>query len=72
MAADDVTDELVEATLSIVDGWYSGERIDWADVLDRLERCTLDDGRGVDMGVDTNSPAIRRLKSRVRAELRNG
>jgi hypothetical protein len=71
-AAEDVTEELVSITLEIVDGWYQDTRIDWEDVLDRLEKATLEDGRGIDMGSDLGSPAIKRLKSQVRKALREG
>ncbi|MDN3259609.1 hypothetical protein QWJ26_07225 [Streptomyces sp. CSDS2] len=68
--AADITDEIVEMTVSVVDGWYQGSRIDWTDVLERVERYTLEDGRGIDFGTDWTSPAITHLKRRVRAELR--
>ncbi|MFD4538358.1 hypothetical protein [Streptomyces bauhiniae] len=70
--AADITDEIVEMTVSVVDGWYQGNRIDWTDVLERVERYKLEDGRGIDFGTDWTSPAINRLKSRVRAVLRAG
>jgi hypothetical protein len=66
-AAEDVTDELVQLTVDIVDGWYNEGRIDWEDVWDRLEKRTLDDGRGIDLGGDLGSPALTALKRRVRA-----
>lgn len=66
VTAEDVTDELVQQTVDIVDGWYPEGRIDWGDVFDRLERRTLDDGRGIDLGTDLGSPALTALKRRVR------
>jgi hypothetical protein len=66
-AAEDVTEDLVERTVDIVDGWYSEGRIDWENVWDRLEKQTLDDGRGIDLGDDLGSPALTALKRRVRA-----
>ncbi|MFE6000232.1 hypothetical protein ACFQ6C_25785 [Streptomyces sp. NPDC056454] len=70
--ADDVTDELVQITVDIVDGWYPEGRIDWEDVYDRIERGGgLDDGRRIDMGTDLASPALTALKRRVRAARRD-
>lgn len=69
--AEDVTDELVQQTVDIVDGWYNEGRIDWEDVWDRLEKRTLDDGRGIDLGEDLGSPALTTLKLRVRAARRD-
>jgi hypothetical protein len=65
--AEDVTDDLVQRAVDIVDGWYDEGRIDWENVYDRLEKQTLDDGRGIDLGEDLGSPALVALKRRVRA-----
>lgn len=71
-AADDVTPELVDMTVSIVDGWYADGRIDWEDVYDRLERgAGLADGRRIDLGEDLASPALKTLQRRVRAARRD-
>lgn len=67
VTAADVTEELVEMTMSVVDGWYPSGRIGWHDVLYRVERYRLDDGRGIDLGEDMGSAAIRELQRRVRA-----
>lgn len=64
--ADDVTEELVQQAVDVVDGWYAERRIDWEDVYDRLEKHTLEDGRGIDLGGDLGSPALVALKRRVR------
>lgn len=69
--AADITDELVQQAADIVDGWYPDGRIDWEDIYDRLERRTLDDGRGIDLGTDLGSPALTALKRRVRAARRD-
>lgn len=68
--AEDVTGELVQAAVDIVDGWYPEGRVDWEDVFDRLEGRTLEDGRGIDLGEDLGSPALVTLKRRVRAARR--
>lgn len=65
--AEDVTEELVNQAVDIVDGWCAEVRIDWENVYDRLERRILDDGRGIDLGEDLGSPALETLKRRVRA-----
>jgi hypothetical protein len=65
--AEDVTDEVLELVKGIVEGWYDEGRIDWEDVFERLEyKRTLDDGRGIDLGEDLNSPAIKKIKSEIR------
>lgn len=70
--AEDVTEELVNMTMDIVDGFYGEQRIDWEDVLDRLERQQLADGRGIDFGDQMVSPAIGRLQREVRKLRRLG
>jgi hypothetical protein len=64
--AEDVTDEVLEIVRGIVEGWYDEGRIDWEDVWDRMEKSVLDDGRGIDMGGDLGTPAIRKIKSEIR------
>lgn len=70
-AAADITDEIADAAYEIADGWYQGTRIDWEDLLERLDRQTLADGRAIDMGDSLTSPAITELKKRVRAMRRS-
>lgn len=65
--ADDVTPEIIEIVQGIVEGWYDEGRIDWENVWDRVEKIPLDDGRGIDMGEDLDSPAIRKIKKEIRA-----
>jgi hypothetical protein len=64
--AEDVTDEALEMVQGIVEGWYNEGRIDWEDVWDRMDKKVLDDGRGIDMGSDLGSPAIRKIKREIR------
>jgi hypothetical protein len=64
--ADDVTDEVLEQVKGIVEGWCDDGPIDWEDVWDRMEKRVLDDGRGIDMGEDLSSPAIRKIKREIR------
>lgn len=64
--AADVTDEVLEEAWSIVSGWYGEGHIDWQDVWDRLERRTLNDGRGIDLGEDSNSPAMQKIQREIR------
>jgi hypothetical protein len=63
---EDVTEELLEIVQGIVEGWYDEGRIDWEDVWDRMDKSVLDDGRGIDMGEDLGSPAIKKIKSEIR------
>lgn len=64
---EDVTDEVLEIVKGIIEGWYDEGRTDWENVWDRVEKVPLDDGRGIDMGEDLDSPAIRRIKKEIRA-----
>ncbi|MFE4681615.1 hypothetical protein ACFRNJ_12355 [Streptomyces sp. NPDC056721] len=66
LTAEDVTDEVLEMVQGIVEGWYDEGRIDWEDVWDRMDKRVLDDGRGIDMGSDLGSPAIRKMKREIR------
>lgn len=69
----DVDDEIVEAALSIVDGFYATRpAIDWEDVLDRMEMRRDARGRQYDLGGDADSPAIRKIKREVRRIRREG
>jgi DNA-binding PadR family transcriptional regulator len=63
---DDVTEEVLEVVQGIVSGWYDEGRIDWEDVWDRMERTRLADDRGIDMGGDLGSPAIKKIKREIR------
>ena len=61
--AHQVTDEMKEAAESIFDGWYAdGQRIDWEDFFERLEK-----GQPWDFGADWDTPAIKAIKKHVRA-----
>lgn len=64
-AADELTKEIIDAAYEIADGWYQNTRIDWEDLLERLERAPLESGDFLDMGSDMLSPAIKRLRSEV-------
>lgn len=67
-AAEDVTEEILNAAESIFDGWYADEpRIDWEDFLDRLEGIPLDNGTRLDLGRDMMSPAIKAIQKHIRA-----
>lgn len=74
--ADDVTEEVTQIALDIADGWYQTGRIDWDDLIDRIEGSELDDGSVIDFGdgLDkdkTNmSGAIRKLKALIRQHRR--
>ncbi|MFE9412276.1 hypothetical protein ACFYN0_26310 [Streptomyces sp. NPDC006704] len=72
--ADDVTEELVGTAASTVlsnfPDFPDGPPVDWEDVFDRVDGRTLDDGRTIDLGSDLNSPALKALKRRVRARIK--
>ena len=70
-SADDVTDEVIEIVLSVVDGWYQTGRIDWEDLLDRVDGNELADGSKIDFGCDMLSEAIRKVKTIVQNHRRN-
>lgn len=70
--AADITDEVVDMAVELVDGFYQNRKTDWEDVLYRLERQTLSDGRGIDFGEQDNTPAIRCLKRRVNKAIAEG
>lgn len=65
--AEDVTPEIIELVRGIVEGWYNEGRIDWEDVWDRMDKSFLGDGRGIDMGDDLASPALRKIQKEIRA-----
>lgn len=67
-----MTDEVLEIGKDIVEGWYDEGQIDWENVWDRVEKAQLDDGRGIDMGEDLGSAAIRKIKKEIRAWRRLG
>lgn len=71
VAADDITDEIVQIGVDVVNSWYAEGRIDWENVLDRTEGTELADGTELDWGTDTSTPAIAAFKRRVRSETRD-
>lgn len=74
--ADDVTEEVIQIALDIADGWYQTGRIDWDDLIDRIEGNELDDGSVIDFGdgldddKTNTSGAIRKLKALIRKHRR--
>lgn len=65
-AAADVTAEILALAVEVADDLYQDDKIDWEDVLDRMDRATLADGRTLDLGESMISPAIRTIKKHVR------
>lgn len=66
---EDVTPDLVDAAMSIVDTRYTDvpdRQIDWEDVWDKLEYVTLPDGSDIDLGGELDSPALKEVKRAVR------
>lgn len=64
--AGQVTDEIVDIVMDVVEGWYPEGRVDWQDVWDRVDGSELKDGSLLDMGNELDTPAIRRIKAKVR------
>lgn len=60
-AVADVTQEVLDAAYTVMDGWPSGRPIDVENMLDRIEAAPLDDGTYPDLGVDVASPAVREI-----------
>lgn len=64
-SAEEITEEIVGLALAIADGWYQGQRIDWEELLWRLEGTELADGRTLYMPNGYLDPAIVTLKRKV-------
>lgn len=62
----EVTEEIRQLFYDAVDGWYPTGRIDWHDLLDRVDGAELKDGTILDLGDSMVSPAIRAIKGYVR------
>lgn len=62
--AKDVTEDLLEEAVSIVEGWYPDGQVDWVNVWDRMEQYS-----DLDLGTQIDSPAMRKIKRYVRSEL---
>lgn len=63
--AEDVTSDLIDAAVSIVDIHYTEGVVDWEDVWDKLEYVTLSDGSDIDLGGKLDSPALKEIKRAV-------
>jgi hypothetical protein len=61
----DVTEEILSAVESVIDGWYSTGRIDWEDVWDRVEGTRLANGTRLTFS-ELDSPAQRKIKRQVK------
>jgi hypothetical protein len=59
--SNEVTEEILDAARSIVDGWYANRHIDLNDFLDRLETYQLANGTYPDFGTDITTPAIQKI-----------
>lgn len=68
--AGDVTQEMIDATIDIVEGWYNDTRVDWEDVWDRLDGSTLSDGTKLELPEDLLSPVFAKLRREVRKSQR--
>ena len=65
--AKDVTDEIIEYTVDLVDAEYGDSPIDWQHIFDdRLDGLYLKDGRQAYLGSQYDSPAMRKIQREVR------
>lgn len=73
--AADVTEEVLECAEDVYDGWFADrDHVDWDEFWDRLDGYTLKEheNREMDMGTETNSPAMRKIKRHIRRIAREG
>ena len=68
----DVTEEVLSTARDIVEGWYNNGRVDWENVWDRMDGSRMDDGTTLDMGGQTDTPAMRKIQRTIRKEFREG
>lgn len=67
VTAKDVTDEVIEYVVDLVDSDYGDSPIDWQSVFDdRLEGMTMADGRTLSLGEEYDTPAQRKVQRAVR------
>lgn len=65
--AADVTDEVIEYTVELVDAEYGDSPIDWQHIVDdRLDGMYLADNRTLNLGDQYDTPAIRKVQREVR------
>lgn len=67
LTAADITEEIVEAAYEIGEGWYQNVRIDWEELLYRLEGMELKDGSTLYLPDQMDAGSIREIQKRVRA-----
>lgn len=66
VTAEDVPEGLLDYAVEAADSWYGDGRIDWTDLLDRLDGFETPDGTTLDLGDDMTSGAIKAIKAHVR------
>ncbi|MER5862195.1 hypothetical protein [Kitasatospora sp. NPDC002040] len=69
--AGEVTEEIVTLAYEIAEGWYRDCRIDWEDLLYRLDGSELADGRKLWMPDQMTAPSVIALQRAVNG-LRRG
>lgn len=67
--ADEVTAEMLDRAVQLADSFYGGTRVDWDDLMDRLDGMDLADGTTLDL---TGSAAITGIRAHVSAIRRTG
>lgn len=69
---EDVTQEMLDAAVGIMEGWYPEGKIDWDDFWDRLDGTSLEDGTHLDLDGQTRSPAFLLIRMHVLKVRRTG
>lgn len=64
--AEEVTEELLEMVEGVTDGWYLDKPVDWEDVWERMDGTPLNDHTLLDLGGETDTPAMRKMQRHVR------
>ncbi len=64
----EVTEEIEWIFRSVVNYFHPDGEVDWDDVLERMNGRQLEDGRWLNLGLDTNTPAFRALRLMIAKE----
>ena len=69
VAIEDVNGEILDAAQEVEESWFADEpRIDWDNFWDRLDGYEIasHEGRELDLGSETDTPAMRRIQRHIR------
>ena len=59
-------DSEVLAAAEYAESWFTDDRIDWDDFIDKMDGYHLKDGSVIDMGPSMDTPAIRAIKRYIK------